>query len=454
MGLHLAHKLVTPGTPCGLNPHALCGEEALGEFWFGLFLFKSGYLLAVFLAVRSWPALDTEVFERVHQHWPRQGGPVFATHFATWDTAHYLYLSEVGYSAGVPSCAFYPLWPLLIRAFAVCTGGNHLDLRSDPREPFLAGGMVVVLFSGFVSVSGQELQRWPCCSCWSFPGSLFFQFPYSESLFFLLLMLLWLGLETDRPFVVLGSAFLLPMTRAIGVFCIVPIAWHFLWNQSLLTSAATGSQTGSESQSVHFDAPDGLGCLLHFNGCLDGKPLRGDASATLLGCAIHPQHRSIFPNSLSPIFSPTAFHEFAAPCWTGSFLPVAFTVPLVWKFGKDLFLWLLVLAFLPALSGDLVSFTRFALASGFPVFIALSRPGIFFEPRPTRCGMTVCPLIFTDLEAPCTWCCLAVCELPLGGIMKVNITFRCSTRKRSLTSSVHCLLDFLAGALPDLIARS
>ena len=91
-----------------------------------LVLFKSGYLLAVFLAVRSWPALDTEVFERVHQHWPRQGGPVFATHFATWDTAHYLYLSEVGYSAGVPSCAFYPLWPLCIRAFAVSTGGNHL----------------------------------------------------------------------------------------------------------------------------------------------------------------------------------------------------------------------------------------------------------------------------------------------------------------------------------------
>lgn len=97
-----------------------------GRVLIWLLVLKVGYLLAVYLAVRSWPALDRGVFDRVNQHWPRQGGPVFATHFATWDAAHYLYLSEVGYSAGVASCAFYPLWPLSMRAFALCTGGNHL----------------------------------------------------------------------------------------------------------------------------------------------------------------------------------------------------------------------------------------------------------------------------------------------------------------------------------------
>src|SRR5687768_11617176 len=58
-------------------------------------------------------------------HWPRTGEPSLASHFATWDGAHYLYLSEVGYSKGSPSCAFYPLLPMLIRITSVITGGNH-----------------------------------------------------------------------------------------------------------------------------------------------------------------------------------------------------------------------------------------------------------------------------------------------------------------------------------------
>ena len=286
-----------------------CWQESPRRILIWLLLFKLGYLLAVFLAVRSWPALDSEVFERVHQHWPRQGGPVFATHFATWDTAHYLYLSEVGYSAGVPSCAFYPLWPLLIRAFAVCTGGNHLVSGLILANLFSLAGWWLFYFL-VCKRFGARAATFGLLFLLVFPGSLFFQFPYSESLFFLLLMLLWLGLETDCSFVLLGSAFLLPMTRAIGVFCLVPIAWHFLrtpcaslyksWRKPSQASCPSdraaaparfpSSTRESDSQPVHFDAADGLGCLLHFNGCLDGKPLRGNASAALLGCPIHPQH--------------------------------------------------------------------------------------------------------------------------------------------------------------------
>lgn len=87
---------------------------------------KAAYLGLSFLALALWRDLDAQQFLQVNARWPRSGDPVFATHFATWDAAHYLYLSEIGYQAGAASCAFYPLWPWLMRTAAPLAGGNHL----------------------------------------------------------------------------------------------------------------------------------------------------------------------------------------------------------------------------------------------------------------------------------------------------------------------------------------
>ncbi len=335
--------------------------------------------MAVFLAVWFWPALDTEVFERVHQHWPRQGGPVFATHFATWDTAHYFYLSEVGYVAGIASCAFYPLWPLSIRAFALCTRGDSLISGLILANVFsLAGWWLFYLLVRHRF--GARTATIAIVLLLVFPGSLFFQFPYSESLFFMLLMLLWLGLEQNRPFFILGAAFLLPMTRAIGVFCIVPIAWHFLRNQSLLTSAATLPKQALRASPFILMPLVGWGVYFILMGAWTGNPFEGMQAQRFWG--VQSIHNIVdIPKFVVAYFSPTDFHEFRGSLLDRIiFALVAFTTPLVWRLGKDLFLWLLFLAFLPALSGDLVSFTRFASVS-FPVFIALAA---YFSTTPKR----------------------------------------------------------------------
>jgi hypothetical protein len=52
----------------------------------------------------------------------------------------------------------------------------------------------------------------------AFPGALFFQFNYTESLFLLLVMALWLGLEQRRYTLACAAALLLPITRAVGLF--------------------------------------------------------------------------------------------------------------------------------------------------------------------------------------------------------------------------------------------
>jgi hypothetical protein len=44
---------------------------------------KAVYLAAVLGAVGLWNGFDTDKFYAVNARWPREGGPVFASHFAT-----------------------------------------------------------------------------------------------------------------------------------------------------------------------------------------------------------------------------------------------------------------------------------------------------------------------------------------------------------------------------------
>jgi hypothetical protein len=74
-----------------------------------------------------------------------------------------------------------------------------------------------------------------------YPGNLFLQFSYSEGAFLVLLMCLWSGLEERRWLPAAFGALLLPLSRAIGVFSVIPIAFWLLkhprvaprWNAAL-----------------------------------------------------------------------------------------------------------------------------------------------------------------------------------------------------------------------------
>jgi len=56
------------------------------------------------------------------------------------------------------------------------------------------------------------------------------------------------------------------------------------------------------------------------------------------------------------------------------FILLLYTLPLIWRLGKDLTVWTYVLGILPAMSGTFTSFTRFE-STAFPMFIALA---VFF----------------------------------------------------------------------------
>jgi len=367
-------------------------------------------------AVCVWNFGDASPWCETEYTKPWSGGspPVFERHFATADGRDYLLLSEFGYARNSPLCVFYPLWPLIIRAGASVSSGNHLIAALVLSNLFSLCGWV--LFYRLAEHRwGRETAFWALIFLVAFPGSLFFQFGYTESLFLFLLMGLWWGLEKQRYELAGVFAFLLPLCRGNGVFAILPLAW--LANNTVLQNLLIrrrGQQTCRASQCWLSSSPTREKSATEHPAtevpCRNGSniPQNADLAKTrpgtpvwlvgmpLLGWGLYltlmwhwtgnpfegfdAQHRwgshSVqnlwsLPDFIATFFLPTAWHDY-----TGSLLDrctfclLLYTLPVLWRLDKVLLFWAVVLGIVPAMSGLFTSYTRYA-SCVFPLFIAL-----------------------------------------------------------------------------------
>jgi hypothetical protein len=398
----------------------------------GLLGLKLVYLSLVAFSTWGWgeyeeaehKAIDAQWFDQRDSDWSltHHLGPL-ARHFATWDSEHYLYLSHVGYGAGVKSCAFYPLWPLMVRGVARLAGGNHL-----------IGGLVLgnlcslaawVLFYDRVRCHwGTSAARWALLFLLLFPGSLFYQFLYSESLFFLLVMLLWWGLEERRWAMAWVAASLLPLTRAVGLFAVLPIAWQALqlappvWliqlrakrhkprgMQYMPASSPDGAHDGWAMTTpcqwwLLLAAPlAGWAAYLALMAHLTGNPLEGIEAQQHWG--VHSvSNLWNLPKFIVGFCTPTEWHAFRGSLLDrSSFVLLLYSLPMVWRLDKDLIVWVYVLGILPAMSGTFTSYTRFA-SCVFPMFIAL---GVFLARPDRQLFRWAMVAIFAPLHAVLLW---------------------------------------------------
>lgn len=359
---------------------------------------KAAYHGLLFLALWGWADLDLLRFRGVFRTWPLEGGPDFTTHYGAWDGAHYLYLSTRGYAAGVNSRAFYPLWPLVVRGVSALTGGSHLMMGLVLANLFSLGGWT--LFHRVVAGRfGEVVATRALVLMVLFPGSLFFQFPYSEALFFLLVMLLWSGLERGWYGLAWVAAVLLPLTRGVGVFLVLPLGWHWLvgrgwgWLDRLAWVRAERARMGEPdpasggpggwghghrvgagswaAMSLPLAPVLGWGVYLGLMWLWTGNPFEGvDAQR-------HWSVHSIgnlwdLPKFVMGFFEPTNWHDFRGSVLDRcAFLLLLYCLPVIWRLGKDMVLWTYVLGILPAMSGTFTSFVRFE-STAFPLFIALA----------------------------------------------------------------------------------
>ncbi len=337
-------------------------------------------------------------------------------HFATWDAEHYLFLSEFGYRKGFPSCAFYPLWPKLIQFGAWLTGAGHLIVGLA-----LATACSLLGWSLFYSVVKQRLGRnaalWSTLFLVTFPGSVFFNFVYSESLFLLLMVVLWRGVETRRYGVACIAAFLLPLARGIGVFAVIPLAWN--WLTFLPVALRPGWQWLIRGRAEREDSRDCridrafvhrslllVAPVLGWFGYLilmwkwTGNPIEG-FEAQKYWLHTHSVENLIdLPKFILGYFEVQSFHSLRGSLLDRlGFLLLLLCLPVIWRQGRDLFVWTIMLGLIPALSGTFASFVRFE-ALVFPLFIALGEMS-------TREEMTgrrwVCLSVFGLLHATLSW---------------------------------------------------
>ncbi len=199
---------------------------ATGKLWSAVFSSKA--LAALLVAVGLCRQLDVEGVRGGFSGWQPCRKAVGCM-FSTRDVAQYLHLSRTGYRLGSKNCAFYPLWP----------GAIHLATLMRGRRPVLAAMLLTNALSllGFWLLyrlverhCGPETARDSLIVTLAFPGALFFSFPYSESIFLVLVLLFFWGLELQRWSWAAAAGFLLPMTRATGVFVLAPLAW-WLWEE-------------------------------------------------------------------------------------------------------------------------------------------------------------------------------------------------------------------------------
>jgi hypothetical protein len=145
---------------------------------------------------------------------------------ARWDSVWYLRIADSGYGDSAPRAAFFPLYPLLVRAVGTAFGGSHAALLAAAFLVSLAAFLAaLVLLHRLTELElGRPLARPTLLLLAVFPAALYFGAPYSESLFLLLAVGAFYAARTDRWAWAGACAGLASATRSAGLLLLLPLA--------------------------------------------------------------------------------------------------------------------------------------------------------------------------------------------------------------------------------------
>ena len=163
------------------------------------------------VGVPGWPAgaLPDPGLHNVFTAWER--------HDALW----YLRIAESGYSPGDGSAAFFPLFPMSIRAVSWTLGGHPFAAAMLVSNLAFAAALCV-LYLLTAEERSVDTARTTVLLVAAGPASLFFYAPYTEPLFLLFALVALRGARRGSWVVAGGAAALAALTRSIGL--VVPAA--------------------------------------------------------------------------------------------------------------------------------------------------------------------------------------------------------------------------------------
>ncbi|HYK09156.1 MAG TPA: hypothetical protein VEW42_06710 [Candidatus Eisenbacteria bacterium] len=339
---------------------------------FTILFAKISVLLLIFLAFSLLPFGEKYYYPNFV--YPLHSPITIQTAFKTWDAQHYLYISEKGYKIGNDSNAFPLLFPLAIYLFTFFT-----------RNSFISG---IVLSNIFSSVAfllfyalvkkyySEKIAYTSLLILLAFPTSFYFCLIYSESLFFLLVMLFFTFLQKRQIFLASLAAFLLPLTRLIGVAISIPFLFSYILEykgHSLYDEIATIGKSLLNTKTFLLLSPFlGVGtamiCMYLFTGNFftQFSAQQNFVSHYSLGSLLNPL---FFFKALFTF--PLRIHGFTDSLLDRVFfLGFLLSLPLVFKkVTKVFFVYTILFGLLPVLSGSFMSYMRY-LVVVFPIFIA------------------------------------------------------------------------------------
>jgi len=153
--------------------------------------------------------------------WPANPLPDPGWHhlFTAWerfDALWFLRIADDGYRLEDGSAAFFPLYPLAIRAVSFMLGGRPFAAATLVSNVAFLGALIVTYRLTTSELSERTARTTVLLMC-VFPTSYFFLMPYSESLFLFLALLAFWSARRGR-WVLAGTAgALATLTRSIGI---------------------------------------------------------------------------------------------------------------------------------------------------------------------------------------------------------------------------------------------
>ena len=149
--------------------------------------------------------------------------------FYNWDAKHYLTIAQHAYEPlerGEPFyLVFLPLWPFLIYIL-------NLPIKNIMLSGILLAN-IFSLFGGilfFLTIKkdyGFKIALYATLLIFIFPASFYFHVPYTESLFFFLIMAFFYALRNERFFSAAIFGLLSSSTRIVGILLVVPFLFEY-----------------------------------------------------------------------------------------------------------------------------------------------------------------------------------------------------------------------------------
>jgi Gpi18-like mannosyltransferase len=182
---------------------------------------------AVWLALHSLIWLLVVRFEPTRYPWPRDVHSLFEH----WDAWQYNNIIRAGYNGPISRWAFYPLYPLCVRALAWATGlSAHPEIVGVTFSTLLFAAFCLLQArllrapdaSPFAALKPETLWGWFFFLCW--PAAWVFHSHHTESLFLLLSLGAFLCARRGQWVWAAVLAGLCALTRNQGIFLAVAIA--------------------------------------------------------------------------------------------------------------------------------------------------------------------------------------------------------------------------------------